>query len=122
MGDKGKFGREPVRAISDPHAGDILTNQITADGVNQYWCATNQQVVPGVALTSQFIEGVAIKALAGNTGSVYLVQIGMDGLTEGFPLAASEAINLAIDNLNKIVVFIPANGDGFAYTAIAKAV
>lgn len=107
-----KFGREPVRAISDPHMGRILTDQITSDGDNQF---------RNLSDTSVRIEGVAVRMLAGNAGTVYIVQEGNDGLAGSYPLdSTSPAVAIATDDLSKVHIFIPANGDGVAYLAIAQ--
>lgn len=102
-----KYGREPVRAVSDPLQGELLNGQVRSTGVNQWL---------GLSATGQLIEGVAVKALSTNTGSVFVCGRGQG--QAGFELAASESVALAIDDLVKVVIFAPANGDGVCWLAI----
>ena len=104
-----KFGRELVRSVPDPLWGKILTGQVTASGDNEYHQLSADSVL---------VEGVAIKALPGNSGIVYIVEHGEDGLTDGYPLSAGDSVAIAINNLNKIHLFMAVSGDGVAYLAI----
>ena len=106
----GKYGREMVRAISDPHSGMIISDTKRADGPNQW-----------VALTTEarHIEGVVIKADADNTGTIYVT--GAEGNIDGFPLAAGETISIMTDDTSKVAVWVPTTADGFAWIAIEQA-
>ena len=106
----GKYGRDMVRAISDPHSGAIIRDTQVATGPNQ-WVA--------LATEARHIEGVVIKALAGNTGTIYVT--GAEGNIDGFPLAAGETVSVMIDDTSKIAVWVPTTADGFAWIAIEQA-
>ena len=109
-----KFGRNPVRAISDPHPGMIISDTCAAStGHNG----------PGPWLTlhngDRFVEGVVIKALAANNGTIYVT--GEEANQDGFPLAASETVSIMTNNLANIHVYAPNTADGFAWIAIEQA-
>lgn len=106
----GKYGREMVRAISDPHSGMIISDTQVATGPNQ-WVA--------LAAEARHIEGVVIKALAGNGGTIYVS--GAEGNQDGYPLAASETLSIMTDDPTKVKVWVPTSGDGFAWVAIEQA-
>ncbi len=105
-----KYGRELVRAVSDPLDGKLISDTITANGPNQ-WKALSD--------TSRCIESVLIKALAANSGTVYVT--GDEGNTDGYPLAAGETVSINTDNLTKVQIYVATSGDGFAYLAIEAA-
>jgi hypothetical protein len=105
-----KYGREIVRAISDPLDGTIISDTQRSTGVNQW--------VP-MAAASRGIEGVVVKALAANTGTIYVT--GAEGNTDGYPLAAGESVSIATDNLLNVHIYVSVSGDGFAWLAIEQA-
>ena len=105
-----KFGRELVSAISDPHPGMIISDTLASAGVNE-WVA--------LAGESRAIEGLVIKALAGNGGTIYVT--GAEGNLDGFPLAAGETVSIMTDDPTKVKVWVPTSGDGFAWIAIEQA-
>ena len=105
-----KYGREMVSAISDPHPGMIISDTKRSTGVNQ-WVA--------LASESRPIEGLVLKADAGNTGTIYVT--GAEGNIDGFPLAASETISIMTDDPTKVAVWVPTALDGFAWIAIEQA-
>lgn len=65
----------------------------------------------GVGLAGQ---SVAIKALAANTGIVYIGKAGFSGASDGFPLSAGESITLDYLNANEFK-FQGTTGDKVAY-------
>ena len=111
MGSK-KLGVNPVRSIPEPLDGVLLSDQYVSVGPN-VWAGPG-----GITPTNRAIEGIVIKALAANTGTIYVTEQGKSGTAHGFPLAASESVSIGTDNLNKVHIWIPATGDGFAYLAI----
>lgn len=115
-----KFGREPVRAISDPHSGAILTGRVTATSDN-FWGNLNGDGADLVRTPDPEIEGVIVKADVANVAYVRIVEQGRNGVN-GYPLAASEAVSIGTDKLSKIRLFIDGNGESATYLAIAKAV
>ncbi len=105
--DKG--GRELVRAISDPHSGKLISDTVASDGPNQWL---------NLVAASRLVEGVVVKALADNSGTVYVT--GSEANTDGFPLAAGETVSAATDDLFKVKVWAPTSGDGVAWLAIEQ--
>ncbi len=103
----GEFGTETVRANIEPEKGQLIAGQVVSTGPNQ-WVALSAADRP--------IEGVVVKALAANAGTVYIT--GEGGAAAGFPLAAGETVSIGIDDLSKIAVFVGTTGDGVAYLAI----
>ncbi|MBK9272865.1 MAG: hypothetical protein IPM48_14875 [Saprospiraceae bacterium] len=69
--------------------------------------------------TSTQVESVTIKALSGNTGSVY-VGNNVVSSSNGFVLAAGEAISLDIDDLSLVYIDVGTNDDGVSWIAIAE--
>ncbi len=106
-----KFGRELVRAVSDPLDGALLGGSLRVDGPNEW--------LPLTSTNPHLIEGVVIKALATNVGTVYIT--GAVANEDGFPLAAGETVSIAIDDLNKVKVWVPTADDGVAWLAIEQA-
>jgi len=103
-------GRLEVRTLATGLPGQILTDQVTVGA-------------PGYAFLSAVdvdVRGVAIKALAGNTGTVYVIEQGKTGNTQGYPLAASEVVNLGINNLSRVRLYFDTAADRVAYLAIAS--
>lgn len=70
-----------------------------------------------VVASNPALQGVLIKALPANTGTVY---VGLTGVTTatGFPVEAGENITLPIDNANKIFVRADVDGQSVAWVAI----
>lgn len=110
MRNKGiKYGRELVRAVSDPLDGKLISDTVLTDGDNQWLTLSRPRQV----------EGVVVKALAANMGTVYVT--GDEGNVDGFPLAAGETVSIATDDLTKVAVWVPTSGDGVAFLAIEQA-
>ena len=105
-----KYGREITVAVPEPLDGELYAGQVEADGPNQ-WLS--------MASASTPIEGVVVKALADNSGTVYVQ--GRGGSSVGYPLAAGETVSIAIDDLIKVAVWAPTSGDGVAWLAIRAA-
>jgi hypothetical protein len=63
------------------------------------------------------IVSVTIKALADNTGNVY---VGGSGVTQanGYELSPGASISVRLDNLNKLYIDAPNAGDGIHYVAV----
>ena len=74
----------------------------------------------GVILTSAECISVTVKALAANSGDIYLgghTGGNMPYSGGGLLLAAGEAINVDIDNTGKVHVFAAVSGDKVTYIA-----
>lgn len=111
-----KLGVNPVRSIPEPLDGVLLSDQYISVGPN-IWAAPS-----GLIPVDKPIEGIIIKAHAGNTGTIYITEQGKGGAAHGFPLAKSESVSLGIDDFNKVHIWIPTTGDGFSYLAIETVV
>lgn len=66
---------------------------------------------------SQAISSVTVKAKAANTGSIYVGDSTVSS-SNGFVLAAGEAISMDIDNLADIYLDSSVNGEGVTYVAV----
>jgi len=114
-----KYGQNMVRAIPEPVDGPLITGQWFAPGPNA-WC---NLAINGEGVASVPVEGVQVQALTAlDTGLIRIVQVGKDPITQGYPVRQYVEESFHIDDLNKIIVFVPAAGDGVAYIAIGKAV
>lgn len=103
----GEFGTETVRANIEPEKGRIIAGSDRATGPNQWL---------GITDTRYWVDGVVVKALSTNTGTIHVTGIG-EGQS-GFVLAASESVSIAIDDLRKVAVFAGTSADGFTWIAI----
>ncbi len=90
-----------------PAPGELHINQVTGGAGGFAFLSTDH--VP--------IRGVVIKALAANTGIVWLVDANGNAAS-GYPLAAGETISIGTDDLNKIRLYFPTITDRVAYVAI----
>lgn len=70
-----------------------------------------------VQLTDLPCRSASIRALSGNAGDIYLGDERVDSST-GFPLAAGDCLDLAIDNLRRLYIDAANNGDGIAYLIV----
>jgi hypothetical protein len=62
-------------------------------------------------------RSATIRALSANAGAIYLGNELVDS-GRGFPLAAGDCFDLAIDNLRRLYIDAANNGDGIAYLVI----
>jgi hypothetical protein len=74
-----------------------------------------------VAGTAEAIVGsstecvsVTIKALAGNTGNVYVGKSTVNS-SNGLVLAAGDSVSFDIDNLNRVYIDVDTNGEGISF-------
>ena len=109
------YGRELVRAQSSPHPGQVITGVITSNGPNQYHFLVS---------ASTPIKGVSVCMLAENAGTgasaVRVIQA-TDPSTQGARLwTGRPALNLEVDDLRRVRIFIPTAGDGVDFIAIAQ--
>lgn len=58
-------------------------------------------------------RSACIRALSGNAGDLYIGHERIDS-TDGFPMAAGDTLDLAIDNLRRLYVDAANGGDGLA--------
>lgn len=70
-----------------------------------------------VRFPSLACRSVSIRALAANTGDVYLGGVFVNA-GNGFPLAAGDAVNIAVDNTSRLWLDAAVNGEGVAYLAV----
>lgn len=66
-----------------------------------------------VQLPDHPCRSACIKALAGNVGAIYIGHERIDS-SDGFPLAAGDSLDLAIDNLRRLYIDAANNNDGIA--------
>ena len=70
--------------------------------------------------TSTAIVSVTIKALAANTGNVYVGGSNVDD-TNGFVLAKGDTVSLDVDNLADVYLDVDTNGEGVSFIYIYNA-
>lgn len=70
-----------------------------------------------VQLQTQPCKSVTVKALAGNTGKIY-VGDNVVSSSNGLELEAGDAVNLAIDNVNRLWIDSSVNGEGVSWLAV----
>ncbi len=80
--------------------------------------ATAKKTVTTAGTQVQFgnnaCKAVSIKALAGNTGKIYVGKSDVAS-TDGYELSAGEAIEFAIDNTNRVWIDSSVDGEGVTY-------
>jgi hypothetical protein len=104
----------------------LATDQLRVDVITPFTPTStgNDQVTVAAAgtaeqLPDQSCKAVSIAALPTNTGYVYLGDSGVDS-TNGRVLAAGDAIDVAIDNLNRLYVDADVNGEGISYLWVSS--
>jgi hypothetical protein len=83
------------------------------------WTGQLTAPAPGtrVQLPDVPCRSATIRALSTNTGAVYLGNELVDAAT-GFPLAAGDALDLAIDNLRRLYLDVAVAAEGVAYLVV----
>lgn len=76
--------------------------------------ASAETAVPLAGESTPLTSGVRVKALAGNTGTVYIGDEDVAAAT-GYPLAAGEEVFVEINDLAAVYVDAAENGDAVAY-------
>lgn len=66
-----------------------------------------------VQLPDVACRSACIRALSGNAGDIYIGHERIDA-SDGFPMAAGDTLDLAIDNLRRLYVDAANGGDGLA--------
>jgi len=123
VGDRDKFGRETVRAISDPHSGKIITGRVAAPNDNFQSNLVGVGSTPAARIGLRVdIEGVVVKAPSTNSqgSTVYIMEQGGEP-GDAFPLVAGDTVSIQAALLGDIYVLIPVTGDVINYIAIVKA-
>lgn len=114
---------EEASALATDISGRIILGTGSAIDVNAYSTIYNGQKTVGTPAaaealaSSQAVKSVTIKALAGNTNNVYVGDSSVDS-SNGFVLAAGEAISLDIANLATVYLDVDTGGEGVCYLAI----
>ena len=63
------------------------------------------------------IKALSIKALATNTGDVYVGDSSVDN-TNGYILSADEGVDMNVNNTNVVYIDVEVNGEGICYLAL----
>jgi hypothetical protein len=112
--------RPPIEEVPAPEGVPVhvpdLSRLIPASAV---YTGRTPVVTAGVRVQLPDIpaRSVSILALAGNAGEVYLGDVTVNA-TIGFPLAAGDGVDLAIDNLRRLYLDAANNGDAIAFLVI----
>lgn len=72
-----------------------------------------------VLASTQAITSVTVKALAANTGTIYVGNVGVSS-ANGFQLAAKESVSLDITDLATLYIDSSVSGEGVTYAAIGR--
>ncbi|MHB1033226.1 MAG: hypothetical protein ACYC35_23935 [Pirellulales bacterium] len=84
--------------------------------------AIGTTAVPLVATSSRAAKGVQIKAAAANSGTVYVGQSDVTAdaadATDGFPLAAGEALFLPVDDPSKVYLVASTAGQKVFFVVV----
>ena len=106
----------PITELGVPIVAPSLKELIPAEAV---W--TDHLAVPvagdRVRFPSVPCRSVSIRALAANTGEVYLGCVFVNA-ANGFPLAAGDTLNIAIDNTERLYLGAAVNGEGVAFLVV----
>ena len=73
-----------------------------------------------VLASSQRVYSVTVKALAANTGTIYVGGSTVSSTT-GFQLAASESVSMDIGNLATVYLDASVSGEGVSYLGVSDA-
>ena len=109
----------PATGATFPISGSVsITGPVNTVASNPTSIYATQQVcaITAAALATQTLtNGVVVKALRSNAGTVY---IGASGVTtaNGYPLVAGESISYAVTNLSAIYLICQNNSDSIAVT------
>ena len=98
-------------SVSIIGAVNTIASNPTSIYATQQVCAITAAALPTLALAN----GVVVKALKSNAGTVY---VGASGVTTstGYPLVAGESISYAVTNLSAIYLICQNNSDSIAVT------
>lgn len=98
--------------------GDVDVATVTLPGAlySGQTSVTTAGTAVALASTQALVSGVTIKALAANTGIIYVGPSTVDSAT-GFELAVGEQIFLEIANLSSVYIDAAVNGDGVSWVA-----
>lgn len=106
----------PLTELGIPIVVPSLKELIPAQAV---W--TDHLTVPTAGTRVQFPDqpcrSVTIRALAANTGDVYVGNVFLSS-ANGLPLAGSDALDIAIDNTKRLYLDAAVNGEGVAFLAV----
>lgn len=98
----------PVNPATSDSPSTLLHNLVTV---------TTAGTEVQVSATSVPIKGITIKSLAANTGTMYVGSSTVSS-TNGYPLAAGQAISFDISNLNTIWIDASVSGEKVSYLAV----
>ena len=102
-------------------AGDLSIGNVDVDSIAIPTAIYNGQETVDLAGTAQAIgssqallSGITVRALAGNTGLVYVGNASVDS-TNGHELAAGVSVFIEVDNVATIYVDAATNDDGVSW-------
>lgn len=115
--------REMILYDSDGNEIALDLSDVTITGIDLPSTVYNGQETVDAAGTAQaigssqaLVSGIRIKALAGNSGIVYVGNSSVDS-TNGLELSAGEETFIEIDNIAKVYVDAAENDDGVSWIA-----
>ena len=111
----------PVPVAVDPATGRLLTST-TGGGSSPTTIFNGKTTVTtaGTRVTlasSQAVQSITVKALAANTGTIYVGNATVSS-SNGFQLAAGDSVSFDLSNLNTVNIDSSVNGEGVSYAAV----
>ena len=100
--------RNPVNPATADSPSSLLNNLVTV---------TTAGTRVQVSASSVACKGITVKSLAANTGTMYVGNSTVAS-TNGYPLAAGQAISFDISNLSTVYIDASVNGEKVAYLAV----
>jgi hypothetical protein len=95
----------------------LASTELPASTIYNNKVTTNAGSRVQLSAVSTSIKSVSIKALATNTGTVYVGNSTVAS-TNGYQLAAGDAIDVDVNNLNGVYIDVSVNGEGITYIAV----
>ena len=101
--------------MPDMSGGNIIYDIRLPDTiVNGQKTVSSAGTAEALGASTSLESGIKIKALADNTGTIYVGDSDVDS-SSGFELAAGEEVFIEIDDLAKVYVDASSSGDGVSY-------
>ena len=92
---------------------DIVAPSVVVSGQKTIAAAGTQEAIAA----SGVCRSVTVKALATNTGNVFIGASTVSS-ADGFILSAGESVSLAINSLATVYIDVAVNGEGVSYIAV----
>lgn len=101
---------------SDVHRQKVRVAALTLPStvLNGQKAVTTAGTAVALAATTPVLSVVMVKALAGNTGSIYVGDSSVDS-TNGYELAPGDSVPVSVDDLANLYIDSDEDGEGVSY-------